>query len=209
MTSTSNRNRAPQHAALGRLFAADGESVRVSITHQADDLLLVILDDARDFFRGPLTDLMLESVASRGVLRTPGIGERLDPNRLRFILDEEPDWVQRRDFVRVTIAQRVLLEDEDGEVLANTLTLDISGGGMLVKLPRSFELEGDVFFTLFLGMSEYDEYVRGVGRVIRRRAEDQVAIGFKEISHHDRERLIRFVFERQRVALAKTRGHSI
>jgi PilZ domain len=205
------RQRRGRHTTTGRVFAQDGISVPVSITHRADDILLVILAGAADFVAGPLTHLVLESTGVRGVVRSLGSAELIEPNLLRFVLGDTPEIVQRREYVRVIVAKRVVLENADGDLLADGLTVDLSGGGMLVQLPRSTQLpaESDIYFTLYLGMTEYDDQVSGSATLVRRKPDNQVAFGFGDISRRDHERLIRYVFERQRLALRLTRGDTI
>ena len=207
MTSL-DRKQLARHGATGRLYSQDGLSVPVSITHHGDDLLLVILNGVDELVAGPLTLLVLESAGARGVVRTPGAAELVEANLLRFVLDDSVELVQRREFVRVIAAKRLVLEDEDGDVVTEGLTVDISGGGMLLQLPRSADLpsEGLLFFSLYLGLTDYDDQVNGAVRVVRKHDDNKVAVAFEHISHHDQERLVRFVFERQRVALRVTRG---
>jgi hypothetical protein len=197
-----------RHGSLGRLFAAHGKSVNVSVTHTDEDVFVLILDGPADFTRGPLTSLTLESSGGRGILRSPGRAEHIGPNLLRFVVDRSADLVQRREFVRVTAAQQVLLESEDGTLLLDTLTINLSGGGMLIKVPRQDVLPtGDIYFTVSLGVERHvDHEVTGIGRVIRTKDPGRAAVDFCAISHTDQERLIRFLFERQRVARAYTRG---
>jgi hypothetical protein len=211
MTSLNHRPRRLRHAPTGRLFAQDGLSVPVSITQRSDDIVLVILDGAEEFISNPLSLLMLESAGSRGIVRTSGSAELIEQNLLRFVLDDHPELVQRREYVRVVAAKRVVFADEEGEKIADALTVDLSGGGMLVQLPRSAELPVDepVRFTVYLGLTDYDDQVCGSAHVIRTNPDRQVAMVFDHISHSDQERLIRFVFERQRVALRVTRGDTI
>lgn len=210
MTSL-DRKQLARHGATGRLYSQDGLSVPVSITHHGDDLLLVILNGVDELVAGPLRLLMLESAGARGIVRTPGAAELVEANLLRFVLDDSVELVQRREFVRVIAAKRLVLEDEDGDVVTEGLTVDISGGGMLVQLPRSADLpsEGLLFFSLYLGLTDYDDQVSGAVRVVRKHDDNKVAVAFEHISHHDQERLVRFVFERQRVALTVTRGDTL
>ncbi|HEX3615371.1 MAG TPA: PilZ domain-containing protein [Solirubrobacteraceae bacterium] len=199
-----------KHGATGRLFSQDGLSVPVSITRHGEDLLLVILDGVDEFVAAPLTFLMLESAGARGIVRTPGAAELIEANLLRFTLDDSVELVQRREFVRVIAAKRVVFEDEDGDLVAEGLTVDISGGGLFVQLPRSADLpdEGSFFFSLYLGLTDYDDQINGTVQIVRKHADNKVAFVFDHISHNDQERLVRFVFERQRVALRVTRGHT-
>lgn len=208
MTSLDDTRRSAKHDTSGILFAKDGDSVPVSITNHGEDLLLVILDRAGEFIAGPLDFLTLESSGARGIVRTAGKAEVIEANLLRFTLDETAEVVQRREFVRVTAAKRIVFEDEEGDVIADALTVDISGGGLLVQVPRSKDLpsEGNIYFTLYLGPNDYGDQVNGTVRIVRRKQDNQFALAFQHISRTDQERLIRFVFERQRVALRVTRG---
>jgi PilZ domain len=200
-----------RHGSLGRLFATEGANVNVSITHTEDDVFLLILDGPADFTRRPLKNLTLESSGGRGILRTAGYAEHIGPNLLRFIVDKSADLVQRREFVRIVAAQQVLLESEDGTLLLDTLTIDISGGGMLIKVPQQRMLPvGDIYFTVSLGIERHVDYeVSGIGRVVRTKDAGRAAVDFCAITHTDQERLIRFLFERQRVARAYTRGDTV
>ncbi len=208
---TDVQTKSVKHAASGRLFAADGFSVPVSITHRKGDILLVIHERASDFLQGSLIGLVLESTGGRGVIRTPGWAQQLEHDRLRFVINTATDRVQRREFVRVIAARRVVLEDQDGNLIADALTADVSGGGMLVQMPRSYELpdEGEIHFRIYLDTADDDHQVSGTAAVVGRRREGQVAFGFHDISRRDQQQLIRFVFERQRVALAMTRADTI
>lgn len=209
--SSLDGKRQAKHGAHGRLFSQDGLSVPVSISYHGDDVLLVVLDGVEELVAGPLSMLMLESAGARGIVRTPGNAELVEANLLRFVLESSVELVQRREFVRVVAAKRLVLEDDDGDVVAEGLTVDISGGGMLVQLPRSAEvpMHTTLFFSLYLGLTDYDDQVNGTAQVMRRSDENQVALEFEHISHRDQERLIRFVFERQRVALRVTRGDTL
>jgi len=208
MTSLDDKRLNAKHGTSGQLFAQDGESVPVSITHHGEDLLLVVLDRAGEFVAGPLNRLTLESIGARGIVRTSGSAELIEANLLRFTLDQTAEVVQRREFVRVTAAKRIVFEDEEGDVIADALTVDISGGGLLVQVPRSKDLpnEGSIYFTLYLGLTDCDDQVNGTVYIVRRKQDNQFALAFQHISRADQERLIRFVFERQRVALKVTRG---
>jgi hypothetical protein len=203
------RKRNAKHGSSGRLFSQDGLSVPVSISYHGEDVLLVVLDGVEELVAGPLSMLMLESAGTRGIVRTPGNAELIEANLLRFVLASSVELVQRRAYVRVVAAKRLVLED--GDLVAEGLTVDISGGGMLAQLPRSAEvpLNTTLFFSLFLGLTDYDDQVSGTVQIVRRNDDNQIALEFEHIAHRDQERLIRFVFERQRVALRVTRGDTL
>jgi hypothetical protein len=209
MSDGDNHRAGAKHAPLGQLYAPDGTAVKVGITHRSQDILLVVMDDPGPLHEQPLAGLTLESTGGRGVLRTMGTGQRADNNLIRFFRDDTADVVQRREFVRVITAQRVMFVDEDDKVIAKTVTVNLSGGGMLVRRPSSVVLEGNVFFDLYLDETVEGGRISGIGRVIRNVGDEDTAIGFAQISRNDRERLIHFIFDKQRVALAVTRGDSV
>lgn len=200
-----------KHGPTGRVAWTDGTSVPVSIGSHGEDLLLLVLDGAEAFAAAPLSLLVLESTGRRGVVRTAGSAELIEANLLRFVLGDSVELVQRREFVRVIAAKRVVLEDAEGTPLAEGRSVDISRGGMLIQLPRSAEvpLDTTVGFSLFLGLTDHDDQVSGAGRIVRRNAGNQIAIGFERMANRDQERLIRFLFDHQRVALRVTRGDTL
>jgi hypothetical protein len=196
----------PRHAFTGQLFTSDGLSVKVSISHTDEGIFVTVLERAAELFDRPLTDLTLESTGGRGVLRTRGTAQRIDFHLIQFFLDDTADVLQRRQFVRVTAAQPVVLMDaEEGDKLADGMAVNISGGGLLITLPPNKTVDATIVqFHLYL--READEPVTGVGKVIRAGADDRLALAFEQISRRDRDRVIKFVFDRQRAAIAMTRG---
>ena len=53
-----------------------------------------------------------------------------------------------------------------------------SGGGLFVQLPRSAELpdEGIFFFSLYLGLTDYDDQVNGTVHIVRKHEDHKVAL---------------------------------
>jgi hypothetical protein len=196
------------HGTTGQLISADGTRVEVAITERREDILLAILGEVGTLFDHPLEGMVLESTAERGVIRTRGSGQRVDEMLVRFFVADTANVVQRRQFVRVVAPQRIVLEDaESDELLADTIAVNISGGGALLKVKKPIETETHVYFELFL--EDSFPPVTGQARVIRATEDSQQAIVFEQISRVDRERLIHFIFERQRHALAVTRGDAL
>jgi hypothetical protein len=187
----------------GQLAIDEELSVPVSFLEGGEDILLILLGDPGESLTEPADGLVLESCTSRGLVRMRGTAVRVEGDRVRFTIDGPPQIVQRRQFVRVIAPQAVTLDNACGWVSA-TRSLNISGGGMLVSGPADLELDSTIRFTLSLG----DDIppVEGLGRVVRAGSEQQRAIVFEEIAQADRERLIHFIFDRQRAALAMTRG---
>ena len=189
----------------GELTTGDGTSFPVSITRRPnDELIVMILSDPEMLFSTPMGDLTLQFVSSRGLMRQRGRAERLGFDLLRFFDLDPPDLLQRREDVRVIAAQRVTLSDSVHR-LVDALTADISGGGMLIACPDQIELDGELAFELFIEPEEAP--VTGLCRRIARPTRSGTrAFAFVEITRAEHRRLVRFIFDRQRAALAHTRG---
>jgi c-di-GMP-binding flagellar brake protein YcgR len=97
--------------------------------------------------------------------------------------------------------QNVVLGVEPGATKIDGKALDLSGGGMLLSGATGLELDSLVRFRLWLGADAGE--IEGQARVVRSDEEGRRALVFEQINEDDRQRLIRFVFERQREALAK------
>jgi hypothetical protein len=192
--------------ASGQLAIGDEMSLPVNVVEGGEDILLVLLADPGEALARPTGGLMLESGTSRSLVRMRGTAVRLEGDLVRFTVDGPPQIVQRRQFVRVIAPQPVTLDDDDGWV-SDTRSLNISGGGMLVSGPAALDLDREIRFAISLG--EDHAPVTGLGRVVRAASDQQRAIVFEQIRQGDRERLIHFIFDRQRAALAITRGDTV
>jgi hypothetical protein len=183
----------------GKLTTPSGEQVPVRVFERGQEMMAILLsvpDEQLD--REPL---LLEYSSPHGLVRFRGIAARERHDLLRFRLGELPEVVQRREFVRVGAVQRVVLvSDEDGSALDGH-AIEVSGGGMLLTGPDSIQLDSAVRFNLHLGDGRAP--ISGRGRIIRVEAGGRRAMVFDEISQADRQRLIHFIFARQRTALAK------
>ena len=190
----------------GHLTVGDGTTVPVNVSQGDEGILLVMLADPGEKLDEQPSGLVLESITSRGLVRMKGTAKREQGGLVSFRITGDPEVVQRRQFVRVIAPQRVTLDDACGSV-SETSSLNISGGGMLVTGADSLDVDTEVIFSLFL--SDHEPPVKGLGRVVRAADNKQRAIVFEDISRKDRERLIHFIFDRQRAALAVTRGDVI
>jgi len=198
--------RRPTSGIPGQLTTADGDALSVTIAPRADEMLLVLQIDPGTTLDNPLEEMLLESITSRGLVRLRGTIERLSDDLARFRVFTEPELVQRREFVRVTAPQRVRLDDLCG-VVVDAHAVNVSGGGMLVSAKQAFEPDADLNFSLTLDAGVPP--VEGRGQVVRCSEDNMLGIVFAAISSLDRDRLIRFIFDRQRKALAFTRGDAV
>ena len=78
---------------------------------------------------------------------------------------------------------------------------------MLLAGADELEPDQSVRFTMSLG--DGHPAVEGEARVVRIHDDGKRALVFHQVDEHDRQRLIRFVFECMRTARARTRGDFI
>jgi hypothetical protein len=187
----------------GKLTTPLGEHIPVRVFERGGDFLMLVLmlDDGEELSREAVEPLVLEYVSARGVVRFEGQAVLQERDLVRFEVSSAPEVTQRREFVRVPAVQSVALGDEGSSVTLDGKALDLSGGGMLLSGADRLELDSVVRFSLSLGADGRD--IEGRARVVRADDQGRRALVFEQISADDRQRLIHFVFERQREALAK------
>lgn len=190
----------------GKLTTSVGGRIPVRVYERSGDyLMLVLMLDAGDeLSRDVVEPLLLEYVSPRGLVRFHGQAVIQERDLVRFDVSAAPEVTQRREFVRVPSAQPVeVAKDSRGSGIdqINAHAIDISGGGMLLSGADQLPLGAHVRFTLNVGGGS--KPIEGNAQVVRAGDEGRRALVFEQISRADRQRLIHFVFERQREALAK------
>ena len=190
----------------GSLTTPVGEKVPVRVFERDSDLLMLVMLLASDtgMEPEPIEPMLLEYTSVHGLVRVRGEALLENQDLIRFHSLEDAEVLQRREFVRIDAPQPVLVEAEEGSAPVRTHALDVSGGGMLLRGLASLELGTSVRFRLELGAGE--PTIEGRARVVRAGDSDERGVVFEQISSANRQRLIRFIFDRQRAALAKTRG---
>ena len=187
----------------GTLTTPTGEEVPVRTFERGEEVVLVVLvnlDDERE--SDSVEAAKLEYTSRRGLIKLRGDAVFEDPSLIRFHPDGDAEVLQRRDFVRVHTPHPVTVESvEDGK--RHVHTVDLSGGGMLVA-DETLVVDQTIRFTISIVTTELP--IEGIARVVRIREDGKRALMFEEIAEHDRQRLIRFVFECMRTARARTRG---
>ena len=187
----------------GKLSTPVGGQIPVRVFERGGDFLMLVLmlDDGEELGHDVLEPLVLEYVTPRGVVRFEGEAVLQERDLVRFEVSAAPEITQRREFVRVPSVQSVVLGGETDCVKIDGKALDLSGGGMLLSGADGIEADSVVRFSLSLGAGAPE--IEGQARVVRADQEGRRALVFEQISADDRQRLIHFVFERQREALAK------
>jgi c-di-GMP-binding flagellar brake protein YcgR len=105
--------------------------------------------------------------------------------------------IQEREYVRVISARPVLVYYGPDRTPISSYTVDVSGGGFLLAGPDLLAVGDEIDFRLTIATD--DPPIEGVGTVIRRDARGRRPVSFVSIRDLDRRRLIRFIFERQRI----------
>jgi len=186
----------------GKLTTPVGGHIPVRVYERGGDYLtLVLMLDAGDELAQDVVEpLLLEYVSPRGLVRFRGQAVLQERDLVRFDVSAAPEVTQRREFVRVASAEKVEVANQHGDAIG-AYAIDVSGGGMLVSGAESLPLGAYVRFSLNLGPGT--EPIEGNAQVVRAADEGRRALVFDQIAQDDRQRLIHFVFERQRAVLAK------
>jgi hypothetical protein len=142
----------------------------------------------------------IEFTNQRGVCRIVGTAERAPGEAgLRVDATGTIELIQRRDFVRVEAFVPVTYRPDGPEGwLATAHTLDVSGNGLQITSAEGLLLGDMRRFSIELGEGEED--VHAVAAAVREAGEDTFGMRFIEIPERDRQRLVRWVFARERLA---------
>jgi PilZ domain len=145
----------------------------------------------------PGAEATMESIDVRGLHRLTGT---LDPDSrepdLVTLRWEEVEDIQRRQFVRVE-ATCIVEVRRQGRDPIPTFTVNVSGSGFLLAGPDDLEMGDQVELSVRL---EEGKSLEVKGEVVRITGDGHRGVHISEIDEADRERLIHYVFERQRSA---------
>ncbi|HWT92803.1 MAG TPA: PilZ domain-containing protein [Solirubrobacteraceae bacterium] len=146
-----------------------------------------------------------EVATPRGVWRASGVITSCDEGeRLEIGFHEEPSVDQRREYVRLEtrLPGLIVSQQEEGPHSAlHTFTLDVSGAGVLVAGAGTEPIGTPVKLQVKLP----DRVLETDAVIARRTPEGHVGLRFTGISTPQREALIQWIFERQRLARAAER----
>ena len=152
------------------------------------------------------SEVAVENTTPRGIQRFSGrlsvrTGELLD-----IVLMGDAERIQRREWARVSAAVPVRLTAPDEPSIAGgeTTSLNVSGGGVLIRDVWRLPLGTDVRIEIVIDPAQPP--VRALARVVRDGGPDQKGLRFEDVAPPDAERLMRFVRERERAELRVSRG---
>jgi hypothetical protein len=195
----------PTHAENAQLTTGDGDGWQVRISEREGDVLMLALQNGPAALdAAPAGSLILECTSDHGLVRFAGDAVLEDGDLVRFRVQDPPEVQQRREFVRVRTPRQVVMAISGRRTIGSAYSVDLSGGGMLLSGVQDLRLDDRIRFRLHLDPNSPP--IKGRGRVVRCLEDSQRAVVFEEISRQDRERLIHFIFARQREARARDRG---
>jgi c-di-GMP-binding flagellar brake protein YcgR len=192
-----------------------GEHVQLSLPHvgllpatvsavQGGTVVLVLAVKDSRVQRLAGQEVAIEYKTGRGIQRFGGILQIDSGDTLRVVLHGEVERVQRREWARVDAILPVKIKAIDEPIEGETQTLNVSGGGVLVKDKWNMPLGIDV--RIEVQPEGGGEPIRALGRVVRVANPEEKGIRIDSISREDEERLVRLVRERELAALRMSRG---
>lgn len=114
-----------------------------------------------------------------------------------FVIEyvENPMEIQRREYARVFLQLKVILETSKGEKIIGT-TIDVSGGGLKFLYEGTIEPEQIVNITLYMPEARS---IQSKGVIIQNNhiPENEHVLAFTDIDEKERDRLIKHCFEVQ------------
>jgi len=213
MSATADK--APAHPPLPELrqdvviTMPDRQQYRGRVSKVTEhEIVVVLMLDARNPLRlGDASPMWVEFPAPRGLVRLEGSGTIATYDLVRFQREGAVDVVQRRDFVRVRVVRplalaRIGADGEPGEWV-EVLTVNVSGNGLLASGPEALAIGDALAFRLTVADDEPP--LEGRGRVARIADDGQRGIAIEQIDRVARGRLVRFIFEQERIARQRTR----
>jgi hypothetical protein len=180
---------------------------RVSRVTEHELTIVLMLDTRKALALGDASPMCVEFPAARGLVRLEGRGTVATHDLVRFHHEGAVDVVQRRDFVRVRVVRalavaRIGADGEPGEWI-HALTVNVSGNGLLASGPETLAIGDALAFRMTTAAGEPP--IEGRGRVARVGDDGRRGIAIEQINREARAKLVRFVFEQERIARQRTR----
>jgi len=178
-------------------------SVQTSVEEHVGDVVTLALYALPQMSLHPLKyePATVHFTTERGVHRLEGyVCDTFEgTDRLAVALAGEDETIQRRDLARAEaiVPAHLWIDGRDGPPVG-TYAFNISGAGCLVAGPDNLEL-GDTG-RIALNLRDGRPRVEATVRCVRQTDDERKGLAFEGISEGDREELVRFVMERQRMA---------
>jgi hypothetical protein len=150
------------------------------------------------------SEVQIDMPTKRGLLHLDGqVVEAPDGEMLELDLTGESKLLQRRDFVRVDAFLEVVVTPQTTGAPIPAAVVNISGSGAVVSRLAATNV-GDIA-QLELRLAPAEPPLLIEARIVRVFEDEFRAVHFELIKESDRERIVRFVFDRQRLERAHGR----
>ena len=147
-------------------------------------------------------DAILEYTTLRGLYRQKGYASYngLDGEKVRFVSDEEPELMQRREFVRVGVNIPVQVSLKDNPWPTEFDALNLSANGILLAAPGAGVMTLKLGMFVWMKIPLYDgrDPIDVRGTVVREAQKGASGVRFDHINESDQERLARYVARQER-----------
>jgi hypothetical protein len=169
-----------------------------------DDAVLIalVVPATRDAMSLEAPDAVLEFTTLRGLYRQKGFANYVggDGETLRFAGQEEPELMQRREFVRVEVNIPVSVSVKEAPWPTEFDALNLSANGVLLAAPSAGTLMLRLGMFVWMKIPLYDggDAIDVRGTVVREAQRGAVGVRFDHINERDQERLVRFVMKQER-----------
>jgi c-di-GMP-binding flagellar brake protein YcgR len=153
------------------------------------------------------SEVSVECTSARGIQRFGGrLMLRGRSDVFDIAIGGDMERIQRREWARVgtVVPIRVVPVGEPDIKAGDTMTLNVSGGGVLINDPWRLPLGIDARVEIVIEPDQPP--VRALARVVRDAGPDRKGLRFDDIEPQDSERLMRYVRERERAELRMARG---
>jgi PilZ domain-containing protein len=194
-----------------------GDHVRVNIPALGD--VSGQVEEVRDdgvvialYFEGRRSPAMLENpdscieyTTARGLFRQKGSAnfDLGGVDIVRFVPAQDAEISQRRGFARVDVHVRVMVTLDENMPALEFQSINISGSGVLLAAAPAgvadLVLGTPVWLSITLSEDDEEEPIQARGTVLRDTGMGSRGVHFDFINDKHRERLVRFLFEQQRL----------
>ena len=192
-----------------------GEHVQLSLPHvgllpatvasvEAGAIVLILAVKDNRVHRLAGQEVAVEHKTGRGIQRYGGILQVDSGDTLRVVMQGEAERIQRREWARIDAVLPITVKGIDEPVGGDTQTLNISGGGVLIKDKWNMPLGIDV--RIELESEPGAPRIHALGRVVRVAGTEEKGVRIDSISREDEERLVKLVRDRELAALRMARG---
>jgi hypothetical protein len=143
------------------------------------------------------SDVSIDIATNRGLLHVDAHVVETSAGEVLELLTGRTELIQRRSFARVDAFLEIVVTPGSEATPIPAAVVNISASGAVVSRMGDMALDDEV--RLSLRLAPYEPPLDIVGRVVREFDKQFRAVHFEQIRESDRERIVRFVFDRQRL----------